>query len=71
MRHWVRPAVDCARDLERVRASWPMPEPDAPQPCRGELRLAAEVAVAELRGQLVPTWVHERAFETLNTVAFA
>ena len=37
---------------------------------RGELRLAAEVAVAELRGQLVPTWVHERAFDTLNVVAF-
>jgi hypothetical protein len=38
---------------------------------RGQLRLAAEVAVAELRGQAVPTWVHERAFETLNLMAFA
>jgi hypothetical protein len=35
------------------------------------MRLAAEVAVAELRGQAVPTWVHERAFETLNLMAFA
>lgn len=47
-------------DLEQIRdLSW------------GEIRLAAEAAIAELRGQLVPTWVHERAFDTLNRVAFA
>jgi len=48
-----------------------VPFSDVADVSRGELRLAAEVAVSELRAELVPTWVHERAFDTLNRIAFA
>jgi hypothetical protein len=64
-----RPFVDCERDLAAIRANWPINSVEPPR--WAEMRLAAEVAVAELRGQAVPTWVHERAFETLNLMAFA
>jgi hypothetical protein len=36
---------------------------------RGELRLAAEVALAELHAIHVPTFAHERAVATLKAVA--
>jgi hypothetical protein len=65
----MRPYIDCERELAAVRANWPIS--DCLTTRHGEVRLAAEVAVAELRGQLVPTWLHERAFDTLNLVAFA
>lgn len=40
-----------------------------PDLVRGEQRLAAEVSLAQLRGELVPTWVVERANETLKAMA--
>jgi hypothetical protein len=36
---------------------------------RGDIRLAAEVALAELRGMHVPSFANERALETLRTLA--
>lgn len=65
----MRPFVDCERELAALRASWPLSSTDMPR--WAEIRFAAEVAITELRGEFVPTWVHERAFETLNLVAFA
>jgi hypothetical protein len=35
------------------------------QPCRGEIRLAAEVTVAKDKGQLVPHFAQDRARVTL------
>jgi hypothetical protein len=40
-----------------------------PDLSRGETRLAAEVAIAELTCRDVPSFVHERAFETLTVMA--
>lgn len=40
-----------------------------PELSRGDMRLAVEVAIAELRAQHVPTFAHERAFETLLAMA--
>lgn len=40
-----------------------------PDLSRGEQRLAAEVAVAELTGHDVPSFAHERAFEALVVMA--
>lgn len=38
---------------------------------RGELRLTAEVALAELRGCITPTFAHERAVAVLSVLARA
>jgi hypothetical protein len=47
-----------------------MPQLEAtPDLSRGEQRLAAEVALAEMHAQLIPTWVHERAVEMLAVMA--
>ena len=70
MRTRARCFEDCRREMDAVRANWPV-APDDPQPCRGELRLAAEVALAVFTARDVPTFAHERAFQTLNTVALA
>jgi hypothetical protein len=42
-----------------------------PDISRGEQRLAAEVALAELRGCITPTYAHERAVQILNVLARA
>jgi hypothetical protein len=43
----------------------------SPDISRGEQRLAAEVALAELRGCITPTYAHERAVHILNVLARA
>lgn len=40
-----------------------------PDLSRGEIRLAAEVAVEELCGRDVPSFAHERAFSALRVLA--
>lgn len=45
------------------------PFSDVPDMSRGELRLAAEVALAELCAIAVPTWARERAVNALATIA--
>lgn len=56
------------QELTRARQIFPALEA-TPDLRRGDQRFAAEVAVAELRGQLVPSFAHERAFETLLVMA--
>jgi hypothetical protein len=47
------------------------PYSELPEISRGELRLAAEVARAQLRGEHVPTFAHERAVTILEVMARA
>lgn len=56
------------RDLNRSMQLFPALEL-TPDLSRGEQRLAAEVAVAELTGHDVPSFAHERAFEALVVMA--
>ena len=67
------PAAGCTKRTYTGPRSWEIPDA-APFSeiidCRrGELRLAAEVAIAELTANHVPTFAHERAFEILKQVA--
>jgi hypothetical protein len=64
------------RDLHRAshqfRREHYYPELElVPDLTRGEQRLAAEVASAELRGEHVPTFAHERAVTILEVMARA
>jgi hypothetical protein len=59
-----------ARGLFRSRQLFPQLEA-FPDISRGEQRLAAEVALAELRGCITPTYAHERAVAILNVLARA
>ena len=66
-----RPFEDCRRDLEHIaddRQLFAQPEPET-DPRRGEVRFAAEVAIAEMRRETVPIFAHERARETLFVLA--
>jgi hypothetical protein len=58
----------CRQDLTRRKQLFPRLE-QTPDLNRGALRLAGEVAVAELSGDAVPSFAHERAFETLLVMA--
>jgi hypothetical protein len=46
-----------------------VPFRDVAQCSRGEQRLAAEIALAELRGCITPTFAHERAVQILSVLA--
>lgn len=67
-RHSRDPAL-VERDLARIRNRWPKER--VTDISRGEQRLAAEVALAELRGCFIPTGAHERAAQILNVLALA
>lgn len=67
-----RPGFECARELELYRDTHPDSFPAielAHDLTRGAERFAAEVALAELCGRAVPSFAHERAFETLLVMA--
>lgn len=60
-----RPFQACRSDLER---EFPVERPSGDLTA-GDVRLAAEVAIAELTATAVPSFAHERAFETLKRMA--
>lgn len=63
---WIKRTFTGPRPWENTDAE---PFSDVADCTRGELRLAAEVALAELSGGQVPTFAHERAVATLEAVA--
>lgn len=67
---FARPFEDCRRELAALRSTWPEGE-IVIEPCRGEVRLAAEAALHKFKGLQppLPREVEARARVTLGHLA--
>lgn len=63
---WIKRTFTGPRPWENTDAS---PFSEIPDIKRGEVRLAAEVAIAQLKGELVPTFASVRADTILMELA--